>query len=587
MSWRVSGNFDFPPATQGQPTSDISSIPARFRDIRQALQRERERDRATWDQAAADRQRDQHLHGMPPRTLSASHRRLPGPRGSSQPSRSSRRVTHASDGPPSSLGRRPRSTREIYAPSRLRRGQSSREHPSSGLSELEEASERLGELSSRLSDMMDPPSGIHRRSSPCPNIASFLTDDALDQNDDDEESRRRMKRRKLDHNDGQESYPTINYGHFGQVVAGSLKMEIVSCDGGHFKHLYRADNMLRNDKSVYCSEHSRCNLLLRHQGETLFSLERLIIKSPDIGFTAPYVPATASTSRYSTNVRGFLSLQEGLVFVSMSAKGLLGGAASYNIHYSPIQPPPPYRSSRLHRLRDRSRERMRQRESTEDQERGLTLLESLHDEQMWETYSRQRDRNAQTDLNTPSWYDGDDNDPTSYNDCEWVPAATILNQDTLDAERTEPSLRDFRAPTPPPPPQIRVTTDSSPPDVDFADIEETTSAEVLADRSFREARWRRFDGGDDDQLPPLDMLWREATGGSSLNRRSVRAYRDGAHVTQNRRKFASKIEPTPREESVSRTGTAEGPGGKVLEPHAQFFIEEDKSLVCIKFDPPM
>lgn len=107
--------------------------------------------------------------------------------------------------------------------------------------------------------------------------------------------RRQTKRRKLEHDSGLHSpYDGFKYGHKGQVVPGRLKMEIVSCDGGEYdKHssfgLYPIQNVLKNDKSVYCSERSRCNLLLKHIGEMPFTLEKVVIKAPDRGFTAPYV----------------------------------------------------------------------------------------------------------------------------------------------------------------------------------------------------------------------------------------------------------------------------------------------------------
>lgn len=108
----------------------------------------------------------------------------------------------------------------------------------------------------------------------------------------EEGSRRRAKRRRLD-----EDYPlgfkAINYGYRGQVVSGALKMEIVSCDGGlhadsrHGRE-YWPENVLRNDKSVYCTDSSKCNIIMRHQGGTTFCLKKLVIKAPDRGFTAPY-----------------------------------------------------------------------------------------------------------------------------------------------------------------------------------------------------------------------------------------------------------------------------------------------------------
>jgi hypothetical protein len=108
--------------------------------------------------------------------------------------------------------------------------------------------------------------------------------------------RRQTKRRKLDHNAGHKpEYDGFKYGYKGQVVPGRLRMEILSCDGGEYfdkDHpigLHNVRNVLKNDSSVYCSESSRCNLLLKHIGDAPFSLEKIVIRAPDRGFTAPYV----------------------------------------------------------------------------------------------------------------------------------------------------------------------------------------------------------------------------------------------------------------------------------------------------------
>ena len=106
---------------------------------------------------------------------------------------------------------------------------------------------------------------------------------------------RRTKRRKLD-NDPMDSGQSIKYGYHGQVAPGCLRMSIISCDGGHLKEPedvllrnYVPENVLHNDKSVYCTERSECNILLKHIGETPFTVTKVVIKTPDIGFTAPYV----------------------------------------------------------------------------------------------------------------------------------------------------------------------------------------------------------------------------------------------------------------------------------------------------------
>lgn len=100
----------------------------------------------------------------------------------------------------------------------------------------------------------------------------------------------RPKRRKLDSDDHREGMRGFNYGQYGQVVPGPLKMEIASCDGG----IYDPDGessfpeyVLRNDQSVYCTKSDRCNLVLRHRGEAPFCLKKIVIKAPRAGFDSP------------------------------------------------------------------------------------------------------------------------------------------------------------------------------------------------------------------------------------------------------------------------------------------------------------
>jgi hypothetical protein len=108
-------------------------------------------------------------------------------------------------------------------------------------------------------------------------------------------ARRRNKRRRLDESPAaQPARQPIKYGYYGQVEAGRLKMELVSCDGGEHKDPRSPDdlgpqNILRHDKSVYCSERSSVNIVLRHTDDTPFCLEKLHIVAPENGFTSPYV----------------------------------------------------------------------------------------------------------------------------------------------------------------------------------------------------------------------------------------------------------------------------------------------------------
>lgn len=103
----------------------------------------------------------------------------------------------------------------------------------------------------------------------------------------------RAKRRKIDSDrGGAVSFKSPLYGRYGQVEPGDLTMEIVSCDGGLFSNgsSYTYENILKNDKSVYCTKSSRCNIVLRHKGGTCFSLQELIVKAPGSGnYSSPYV----------------------------------------------------------------------------------------------------------------------------------------------------------------------------------------------------------------------------------------------------------------------------------------------------------
>lgn len=103
---------------------------------------------------------------------------------------------------------------------------------------------------------------------------------------------RRTKRRKLDSERLATSFKSFRYGRYGQVEPGQLHMEIVSCDGGMFSNesSYAAENILKDDSSVYCTKGNRCNIVLRHQGATVFTLQELVIKAPgSMNYSHPYV----------------------------------------------------------------------------------------------------------------------------------------------------------------------------------------------------------------------------------------------------------------------------------------------------------
>ncbi|KAF9874027.1 hypothetical protein CkaCkLH20_08399 [Colletotrichum karsti] len=157
--------------------------------------------------------------------------------------------------------------------------------------------------SSPFSPPRMPPNQSPRNLSPLPHSEEYP------------EENRRVKRRKLDSEKASQAFKGFRYGWYGQVEPGQLKMEIMSCDGGLFENApsYAHENILRDDKTVYCTQSNRCNIVLKHQGCTAFSLKELVIKAP--------------ASNYSSPVR------EGMVFVSMNQDEIMTRTAAYEIHY--------------------------------------------------------------------------------------------------------------------------------------------------------------------------------------------------------------------------------------------------------------
>lgn len=106
---------------------------------------------------------------------------------------------------------------------------------------------------------------------------------------DHAEDSRRVKRRKLDSERNGSGSKGFRYGRFGQIEPGQLKMEIKSCDGGIYadERSNPPENILKDDDSVYCTKGNRCNIILRHQGATNFTLQEIVIRAPAHGFSSP------------------------------------------------------------------------------------------------------------------------------------------------------------------------------------------------------------------------------------------------------------------------------------------------------------
>jgi hypothetical protein len=142
----------------------------------------------------------------------------------------------------------------------------------------------------------------------------------------------RQKRRKLDTDDNREEFKGFNYGLYGQVMPGELKMEIASCDGGNYDPdgvCSRPENVLNSNSTVYSTKEDRCNLVLCHRDQAPFCLKKIVIRAPQCGFDAPYVLRQCVGLQANDN-----SIQEGMVFVAMTSDELLARTAEYQIQYS-------------------------------------------------------------------------------------------------------------------------------------------------------------------------------------------------------------------------------------------------------------
>jgi hypothetical protein len=118
--------------------------------------------------------------------------------------------------------------------------------------------------------------------------------ESQDEPADEEYRRRRQKRRKVEYEVSPTPPSPIKYGHYGQVEPGRLKLKIISCDGGehrdprHPSTYLGSLNLLRHDKSVYCSDRPTSGIVLRHADDTPFCLEKLQYIAPGIlAYTQP------------------------------------------------------------------------------------------------------------------------------------------------------------------------------------------------------------------------------------------------------------------------------------------------------------
>ncbi|RDW83240.1 hypothetical protein BP5796_04731 [Coleophoma crateriformis] len=334
----MEGNFDDPPATNNEhetadrfvraildnhqasdadisPSGELYRAIERFHRLRGNLLRHPPSDptsRTMSSESDTDRRRRSQREAIEASPLFV----LPPPQPPQPPSpdpqrRSEPQVTSRSERRPLMTARRGRRTGTSNRYLDGHRSAVGANSTNSAISALQHTDRQLEAASSNLRALLD---------SPVPTISSPSL--IAQEYSAEGEHYRRVKRRKLDVEKIESGFTGFSYGKYGQVEPGQLKMEIVSCDGGIFEGSgnddHSVENVLKSDASVYCTKGNRCNLVLRHQGSTVFSLKELIIKAPGSGYTAP--------------------VQEGMVFISMTSDDLLTRTAQYQIQYSPPRP---------------------------------------------------------------------------------------------------------------------------------------------------------------------------------------------------------------------------------------------------------
>lgn len=189
------------------------------------------------------------------------------------------------------------------------------------LAQLEAAGERLRSVHEEVEELLSRPIVTEALAS------RGLARADLGRSEDGQASRKR-RRIRADDASPRAIYPRP-YGYHGQAVPTTLRMQVMSSDGGTMPpfmtppltsrrgsmHLgpreYSARNVLRPDKSVYCTSASKCNMVLCHEAETLFNLSKLVIRAPKTGYTHP--------------------LQQGLIFVGLQKDELFASTRDYKI----------------------------------------------------------------------------------------------------------------------------------------------------------------------------------------------------------------------------------------------------------------
>ncbi|KAK4236403.1 hypothetical protein C8A03DRAFT_45610 [Achaetomium macrosporum] len=344
--------------------------------------------------------------------------------------------------------------------------------------------------------------------------------------DDVTEENPRIKRRKLDSDRVGSGFKAVRYGKYGQLEPGPLAMEIVSCDGGLYsdEHSYAPENILKNDASVYCTKGNRCNIVLKHEGGTVFTLDELVIKAPGPKFSCP--------------------VREGMVFVAMESDELLTRTAQYQIQYLP------------------ARSQRRQVVVARQEEDGSRVIRLQP--RSGGAYNYGADDDDVDDIDD----DDDDDEEEEEEDDDDYRTAQIPPEFTVSPSRfsvttefsDDDSDGDHHHPRPPP----RRVSRHTPNRIGLLAFESDSSDESMS--VYR--HW-----------PPQEEFERE----NARRRRRHRYRRTNAQA--NTRDMT--LEEAQEASQIATQEAVRAVGGGLMAPLAHFFIDKDKNKCTIRFQPPV
>ena len=270
------------------------------------------------------------------------------------------------------------------------------------------------------------------------------------------------------------------------------------------------------------------------------------------------------------------SVQEGLIFVAMSAEELLSGTSTYRLQHrthSPSASPSPERRRYV-----RNAERISLREGADDvwqisrprlQDDVESRIERLRLRTQRLTQQGHAQAEAQSENIRSSEPPAESDEDIDF-DCDYTASAGIS------------------APTPPP---FNVTTTSE--EDEESSNDDYPNVETMADRIQREGRWRPSSDDENEDVAP-----RRNTGAR------FRQLLQSAHFADDYEMRARRISLGPRYRNIldntepirasrlSRpskidAGPVDADRRNVLAPHARFFIKKNKSKITINFQPAM